>query len=148
VALWLPNCPEALVAYLACFRAGLIAVALDFRYQIGEAAYCTARSGAVALIADAEKGRALQESAGATSVREVLYVGGATRLGDQLTRSDRAPVTRPDDVDYLTTIFFTSGTTSRPKGVTHTSRRTFNRIEKFIERPRWTARRSASSRSR
>src|SRR4051794_31083310 len=46
VALWLPNCPEALVAYLACFRAGLIAVALDFRYQLAEAAYCIARSDA------------------------------------------------------------------------------------------------------
>ena len=33
IALWLPNCPEALIAYLACFRAGLIAVALDFRYR-------------------------------------------------------------------------------------------------------------------
>src|SRR5437016_758100 len=59
VALWLPNCPEALVAYLSCFRAGLIAVALDFRYQPEEALYCLQRSAAAGLIAPADKWESL-----------------------------------------------------------------------------------------
>ncbi len=45
----------------------------------------------------------------------------------------------PNDVDRLSTVFFTSGTTSRPKGVTHTSRRTVSRIDKFIEEATLTA---------
>jgi long-chain acyl-CoA synthetase len=133
VALWLPNCPEALIAYLACFRAGLIAVALDFRYQLEEAAYCLNRSEAAALITRLDKWIALKAAHSPISVREFLAVGESVRLEDQLVQSTQTQVVRPDDVDYLSTVFFTSGTTSRPKGVTHTSRRTVSRIDKFVE---------------
>src|SRR5258708_4585327 len=33
VAMLLPNRPEALLVYLACFKSGLAAVPLDYRYQ-------------------------------------------------------------------------------------------------------------------
>jgi len=140
VALWLPNCAEALVAYFACFRAGLIAVALDFRYRPDEAGYCLERAGATAIVTLGERWRSLVAVRQGASVREVLCVDEDDWLSTRLT----APCTpaahsNPNDVDRLSTVFFTSGTTRRPKGVTHTSRRTVSRIDKFIEEAALTA---------
>jgi len=39
----------------------------------------------------------------------------------------------------LSTVFFTSGTNEAAQGVTHTSRRTVSRIDKFIEEAALTA---------
>lgn len=36
VALFMPNCPELVIAYLACFAAGVIAVPLNTRYRAPE----------------------------------------------------------------------------------------------------------------
>ena len=140
VALWLPNCAEALVGYFACFRAGLIAVALDFRYRPDEAGYCLEQAGATAIVTLGERWRALVAVRQGASVREVLCVDEH----DWLSTPQTAPPTpaahsNPDDMDRLSTVFFTSGTTRRPKGVTHTSRRTVSRIDKFIEEAALTA---------
>src|SRR5689334_5751890 len=37
VALFLPNCPELLLSYLACFRLGAVSVPLNYRYRAAEA---------------------------------------------------------------------------------------------------------------
>lgn len=123
IALWLPNCPEAIAAYLACFRLGAITVALDYRYTTEEATYCLEKSGALFLLTDSQK--KLTASIEILTRDQIPSLPGFT-----------ADIPLLQDRDYLSTIFFTSGTTSRPKGVTHTSRRTCNRIEKFIEEAR------------
>jgi acyl-CoA synthetase (AMP-forming)/AMP-acid ligase II len=134
VALWLPNCAEALVAYFACFRAGLIAVALDFRYRPDEVAYCLERAGATVIVTLGETWRAHVDARHGTNAQEVLCVDENDWLSSILAAAPAASVhSHPSDVDRLTTVFFTSGTTSRPKGVTHTSGRTVSRIDKFIE---------------
>ena len=74
VALWLPNCAEALVAYFACFRAGFIAVALDFRYRPDEVTYCLERAGATVIVTLGETWRALVGARHLANVREVLCV--------------------------------------------------------------------------
>src|SRR5690348_14887730 len=45
VALLLPNRPEALLVYLACFKAGLAAVPLDYRYRQPQVNYVLRHSG-------------------------------------------------------------------------------------------------------
>jgi len=140
VALWLPNCAEALVAYVACFRAGLIAVALDFRYRPDEAAYCLEHAGATVVVTLGETWRGLVGAGHGANVREVLCVDAPDWLSNILAAAPAGGVdSHPEDVDHLSTVFFTSGTTSRPKGVTHTSRRTVSRIDKFIEEATLTA---------
>ena len=139
VALWLPNCAEALVAYFACFRAGLIAVALDFRYRPDEVAYCLERAGATIVVTLAETWRTGGAHHG-VNVREVICVDENDWLSTIVAAAPTAGVHAPaNDVDRLSTVFFTSGTTSRPKGVTHTSGRTVSRIDKFIEEATLTA---------
>ena len=140
VALWLPNCAEALVAYFACFRAGLIAVALDFRYRPDEVADRLERAGATVIVTLGETWRALVGARHIANVREVLCVDENAWLSTILAAAPTAGVhSHPNDADRLSTVFFTSGTTSRPKGVTHTSRRTVSRIDKFIEEATLTA---------
>jgi acyl-CoA synthetase (AMP-forming)/AMP-acid ligase II len=134
VALWLPNRAEALVAYFACFRAGLIAVALDFRYRPDEVAYCLDRAGATVIVTLGETWRTLVGARSGAHVPEVLCVDENDWLSTILAAPPAGGVrSHPSDADSLSTVFFTSGTTSRPKGVTHTSGRTVSRIDKFIE---------------
>src|SRR5947209_8362373 len=50
VALFLPNCPELVLAYFACFKVGALAVPLNYRYRQAEAEYAIKHSGARTLI--------------------------------------------------------------------------------------------------
>src|SRR4051794_36116283 len=50
VALFLPNCPELILSYFACFKLGAVAVPLNYRYRQAEARYALEHSGAATLI--------------------------------------------------------------------------------------------------
>jgi long-chain acyl-CoA synthetase len=119
VAMLLPNRAEALLVYLACFKSGLVAVPLDYRYRPPQINYVLRHSGSRILVAHVER---LEDVAACDDARhvDVAVVGGDTPLddgpvppGDDLAAAEF----RPDDVAI---IFYTSGTTSRPKGVTLT----------------------------
>jgi len=102
---------------------------MDFRYRPAEAAHCLGIVSASALVTVHAHWSALHVAFPALEVRDLLLVDeGRANRPDPPDLPDL-----PDQEDRLSTVFFTSGTTSRPKGVTHTSRRTFSRIEKFIE---------------
>src|SRR5690348_11196889 len=45
VAMLLPNRPETLLVYLACFKSGLVAVPLDYRYRPPQINYVLRHSG-------------------------------------------------------------------------------------------------------
>ncbi|MBX3414726.1 MAG: AMP-binding protein [Pirellulales bacterium] len=55
VALFLPNRPELVFCYLACFKLGAIAVPLNHRYRTGEAEYALEHSGSTTLIVHEDK---------------------------------------------------------------------------------------------
>src|SRR6516165_3389972 len=50
VALFMPNCPELVLGYFACFKLGAIAVPMNYRYRQAEARYALEHSGATSLI--------------------------------------------------------------------------------------------------
>jgi long-chain acyl-CoA synthetase len=139
VAMLLPNRPEALIVYLACFKAGLAAVPLDYRYQPPQINYVLRHSGSRMLISHAER---LDDVAACEEARhlEVAVVGdddarpgapplahGPTPPGGDL----ESAAFRPDDVAI---IFYTSGTTGRPKGVTLTRASLIAGTTKFLAR--------------
>jgi long-chain acyl-CoA synthetase len=63
VASLLPNCGALVVHYLACFKAGLVATPLNYRYQTPEIDHALEVSGAALLIAHAERDDTLADAA-------------------------------------------------------------------------------------
>jgi len=125
VASLMPNRGALLVHYLACFKAGLVATPLNYRYQAPEIDHALEVSGASVLIAHSERDDVLAASRRVSGLRlgRISYgaEGGADRQLEELMTGDGAlpdlPRPRADTPAF---IFFTSGSTGKPKGVTHT----------------------------
>jgi len=119
VAVLLANAPELLETMFACFKAGYGFVPLNAKFRPDEVSYHLQDSGAAALVVDAAGGDvAVQADTGDTALIAVgdprdgfaeyeSLVQGATGRGSVAVDVDR------DDVAWL---FYTSGTTGRPKG--------------------------------
>ncbi len=125
VASLLPNRGALLIHYLACFKAGLAATPLNYRYQAPEIDHALEVSGAALLVAHVERDEVLAESqqVARLPLGRVSYgaePGSMRRLEDLITSeavSARLPEPEPTTPAF---IFFTSGSTGKPKGVTHT----------------------------
>jgi long-chain acyl-CoA synthetase len=138
VALWMRNSPELLIAYFACWKASLIPVPIDLRYQPAQIRFILSHSGARAIVVDSEKQADLQAIANFADLAQVIVTQGPANLPDAVTfdslliDSIEIPDWPPMLGDHLATIFYTSGTTSRPKGVIHSSQRIGRRIQKIV----------------
>ena len=146
VASLMPNRVALAVHYLACFKAGLVATPLNYRYTAAELDQALSVSTPAALVAHAERAAEVAGSPLAMEVPRgtVVFhdapdeeVPGAAQ-GAAALQADNEPTVRWDYHfdDLLATeplgvrtelapdapavIFFTSGSTGRPKGVTHT----------------------------
>jgi len=110
VALLMRNRPELVETMFACFKAGYCIVPLNARFTRDEVDYHVADSGATVLITDAD--------VGADSI--VVEVGPEY---EALTSTSGGSTVAPIDRDDLAWLFYTSGTTGRPKGamLTHGS---------------------------
>lgn len=139
VALWLPNGPELLIAYLGCWKAGLIAVPLDRFYTASQVRFILQDSGTRAVIVHASRSNELQATGYLDELVVVLSVGQQTTLTWAVPFAE-LPSVPPGDFsqrrslrDRLSTIFYTSGTTRRPKGVVHSELHILRRVEKLID---------------
>jgi acyl-CoA synthetase (AMP-forming)/AMP-acid ligase II len=116
----MPNRIDLVVHYLACFRAGLIATPLNYRYTHREIDHALEVSGARALLAHVERG----EDVAASELAAALELGTIDYDDEQgfapLLESE--PLEAGGEVDPAgpAVIFFTSGSTGPAKGVTHT----------------------------
>ncbi len=114
LALFMPNCPELVIAYQACFAAGIIAVPLNTRYRAPEVSYALGRSDTTSLIVHPRL---------AGEVPHGPHRQWLASDGDAEWRALTAAAPRklaPVDPKLPALILFTSGSTSLPKGVTHT----------------------------
>ena len=120
VLIWAENVPEYFELLFACWAAGLAAVPINAKLHAREVAHIADDSGARVLFTSAalaESLSALQDDA--PTLRATLVIGSDAYA--QLLRADPVepqPV-EPDDVAWL---FYTSGTTGKPKGAMLTHR--------------------------
>jgi long-chain acyl-CoA synthetase len=112
VALVMRNCPQYVELLFACWQAGLIAVPVNAKLHPKELEYILAHSGSRACFASADHGASVAASGTRAAIVEVDSADWK-----KLHDNDALPVceTNGGDAAWL---FYTSGTTGRPKGVT------------------------------
>ena len=122
VALILPQRPETIVTYIACFQMGAVAVPLSFLFGPDALEYRLADSGAKVVVVDAHTMPALEAvRAKLPALRHVIGAAGAAGpdcVGWEQTlarasREFQAVATKCSDP---AAIIYTSGTTGPPKG--------------------------------
>jgi long-chain acyl-CoA synthetase len=118
VALVMKNCPQYVELMFACWHAGLVAVPINAKLHPREVEFILADSGARLCFATPDLHAALTPLAGA-GLEQVIEVVSAA--WDRLGAGESAPVA-PRAADDAAWLFYTSGTTGRPKGVTLTQR--------------------------
>lgn len=124
VASLLPNRGALLVHYLACFKTGLVATPLNYRYQAPEIDHALEVSGARLLVAHFERLDVLAVSklVPRLPLGCIHYAAEGNqyrRLEDLLTVDSPANEFAAPSPEAPAFIFFTSGSTGKPKGVTH-----------------------------
>jgi fatty-acyl-CoA synthase len=121
VAAYGRNSDAYLIAFLACARAGLVHVPINYNLTGEELSYLLAQSGsAIALVDPALEGNV---DAVDVSLRGVMALRDAP--GSLLEQASAGDVPRLDvevDDSDLVQLLYTSGTTSRPKGAMMTHR--------------------------
>jgi acyl-CoA synthetase (AMP-forming)/AMP-acid ligase II len=116
VAIYLPNCPEYIYSYLAIWAAGACAVPLDFMLTEDEMVSCISHCEAKLLIAKHKANfafDALKEKCPGLN-KIILCPEGFEEL--LANAKNNPPRVKVEDKDYAI-IFYTSGTTGKPKGV-------------------------------
>ncbi len=126
VGLMFPNCPEILFLYFACFRLGVVVVPVNTRYKRREIEYALDHSECRLLLVDQQFYAGVEKlEDSVSSLTRILALFEKTdqhednlhlHLENAASKID-LPQVHPEDPAV---IFYTSGSTSRPKGVTHT----------------------------
>jgi fatty-acyl-CoA synthase len=121
------NSLEWVVAAIGALKLGAVVVPFNNRFTPDELSYLAGDAEPRLVLSD-EANRGRMAAALAGSPVPLLGLGEFTPLRQE----QAAPVPRPDaGPDDVTQIVYTSGTSSRPKGVLFTHRSTFNLIADF-----------------
>ncbi|TRO97329.1 acyl--CoA ligase [Glycocaulis profundi] len=137
VALAMRNLPEWPAAFFAITALGAVAVPLNAWWTGGELAYGLAQSGSKVLICDGERWERIAERRGELPALEAILVCRGDGVSAAPARALEDVIGRPSDwaglpegdlpeaeiaPDDDATIFYTSGTTGKPKGALGTHR--------------------------
>ena len=120
VAIVMRNRPEYLEALFAIWHGGLVAVPVNARLHRDEIAYVLDHSGSSVVVTDSDHADDVESLMGTVASLQAVVVAPGDRW-DRLRAAPPAPLVarRPVDPAWL---FYTSGTTGRPKGATLTHR--------------------------
>jgi len=119
VALFMGNSHYAVIALFGCLKAGLVVVPINAKLAGNELAYIIENAEAAALVFSQEKsdevGQALREASSCWAIRV-----GDGEIGTSFEEVTDAGMPEAGDAqakpDQLAWLFYTSGTTGRPKG--------------------------------
>lgn len=112
VGLFLQNCPEYLVIFYGILHAGAVAVPINAKLHGREAAYILGDAGAALVFTSGKEAGVLAE---ADAPGRRIDVNGSEFAAAVSGPAGNGPVDRGRDA--LAWLFYTSGTTGRPKGV-------------------------------
>jgi long-chain acyl-CoA synthetase len=122
VAIYLPNSPEYIYSYLACFYLGAVGVPLDFMLKNDELSSCLGHSETKVLIARNRPDIDLKAVQGAVSSLETIILcgdglEGALNYDESVNKAATvfSEVSLQESDPAL--IMYTSGTTGKPKGI-------------------------------
>ena len=120
VAIVMRNRPEYLEALFGIWHAGLVAVPVNARLHRDEIAYIVEHSGSAVVVTDDDHAGDVESLLGTVAPLRATVVAPGEQW-TRLTAAAPAPLVErgPDDPAWL---FYTSGTTGRPKGATLTNR--------------------------
>jgi len=110
VAIFMKNTPDYLIVLYGIWYAGAVAVPINAKLHGKEAAWIVTECGARLAFVDAECGAALADASGVACLNIQSPAYAAMTQG-----GDMSPLSR--GADDLAWLFYTSGTTGRPKGV-------------------------------
>ncbi|UUU39570.1 type I polyketide synthase [Streptomyces sp. NBC_00162] len=128
VAICLGNTVSTVESYLAIVRASGIGVPLNPASALAELEYLLTDSGATVVITDSVQAERLQRSPAVAAGITLLVTGDVPAQAgaysyDEFAVSEPARTARDDlGLDDVAWMFYTSGTTGRPKGVLSTQR--------------------------
>jgi acyl-CoA synthetase (AMP-forming)/AMP-acid ligase II len=131
VALAMHNSPGFLQALWGCWHAGLCAVPMNAKLHPRELAYILEHSGASVCLTSSKLYDGIREACG--TLPALCMLDAHPRLFDAMAAAPPMPphAGRPTDPAWL---FYTSGTTGRPKGATLTQRNlTFMTLAYFAD---------------
>ena len=116
----LQNCEAAATLHWACQLAGIIVTPVNWRAKAEELDYYIEDSEARAVVYQDVSAPAVEESKGAPALPRI-YSGGRETAGafsfDRMVAEPATEVTPRVSAEAWSTMLYTSGTTSRPKGV-------------------------------
>lgn len=126
VAIAMKNAPEYSEIMFGAWHAGLATVPMNARLHPREFAYILENSGAKICFVSDDMADDIAEAAKDVATLEHIVIAGSTRYREMLS-ADPAPITDVAE-DDLAWLFYTSGTTGRPKGamLTHKNLRAMN----------------------
>lgn len=133
IVLLMPNCPELVEALWAAFHGGFVAVPVNWHLHPDEVSYIVTHSGAAAVVVSDETAAATRTLPGTVRVVRVVRADGSAGGHDyeDVLAAEPSPMvdTASDDPAWL---FYTSGTTGRPKGATLTHRNLAAMAEAYL----------------
>ncbi|MEK6260829.1 MAG: AMP-binding protein [Planctomycetota bacterium] len=138
VAFLLPNSPELVFLNLACLKIGAIAVPMNVRLKGAELAYILNHCRARLVVVHADLFANLEPVRPDLAHVETLFVVGAAppqgcEAFDGLIQTEPVRAEWPAaSLDDPAAILYTSGTTARPKGVTHTHRSLTSTVRNYV----------------
>jgi len=123
VASIMPNRAALVIHYLACMRAGLVAMPLNYRYSAADIDYALGVATPAALLVHSERAHDISTVTGVSQLPlgVIVHAGKLdnTFAIENLIDAECEEALPEIQAEAPAFIFFTSGTTGKPKGVTH-----------------------------